>query len=66
MAIIKHISPLSFCICLGNSYSSGYHDPRPEIEDWCMNNINNTWHMHTIYISFSSKNDALAFKLRWT
>lgn len=62
---IVHISPLMFCIHLGNMYSPDYYDPRTDIREWAEENITKTWYMDTIYVSFRSKDDAMAFKLRW-
>ncbi len=62
---IAHISPLMFCIHLGNMYASDYVDNRPEINDWLEENIKRTYLSRGIYVSFRSKYDASAFKLRW-
>ncbi len=63
---IVHISPLTFCIHLDQSWDPNRYDPRSDIEEWAEENIKNTWFMRSIYVSFRSKNDAMAFKLRWT
>ncbi len=62
---IVRISPLTFCIHLGNMYGPNFYDPRRDIREWAENNINKTWYMRTIYISFKSNNDAIMFALRW-
>lgn len=63
---IVQISPLCFCIHLGNMYSLDYKDNRHEMNKWLEENIERTYLSRGIYVSFRSKHDAMAFKLRWT
>ena len=62
---IVRISPLTFCIHLGNIYQSGYYDPRSDINEWAKNNVMKTWFMRGNYVSFRSNKDAMMFTLRW-
>lgn len=62
---IVQISSLMFCIHLGNMYATDYDDNRCEMNDWLEKNIKRTYLSRGIYVSFKSKYDATAFKLRW-
>ena len=66
-AQIVQAGPLSFCVLLDYLPHDhpDHYDPRDDIEKWCEENIEHTWVMRTIYISFRSPSDAVAFKLRW-
>jgi len=61
MSAITHISPLTFYIDILLQY-----DNRPEIEKWLKDNAEKSYYMRMVYVSFKSKTDAVAFKLRWT
>jgi len=63
---IVQISPLMFYIRLGNMYAPDYNDNRREMNEWLEENIERTYLSRGIYVSFRSKHDATAFKLRWT
>lgn len=62
---IVQISPLMFCIHLGNMYAPDYVDNRSEMNKWLEENIERTYLSRGIYVSFRSKYDATAFKMRW-
>lgn len=60
---IKHITPLCFCISvIGLEHQS---QERREMEKWLKQNIKRTYFVRNVYITFRSKQDAMAFKLRW-
>lgn len=60
---ITHISLLCFCISvIGLEYQ---RQERREMEEWLEENIKRTYFVRNVYITFRSKQDAMAFKLRW-
>jgi len=64
---IKQMSLLGFYISYIDFSNDDIfiNDPWPEIKEWLKKNIQNSYYIDGSYISFSSKYDALAFKLKW-
>lgn len=46
-------------------YDPDYEDNRYEMNKWIEENIERTYLSRGIYVSFRSKYDAMAFRLRW-
>lgn len=60
---ITHISPLCFCISIiGIEHQ---RQEREKMNKWLEENIERTYFSRGIYITFRSRHDAMAFKLRW-
>jgi len=60
---ITHISPLCFCISvIGLEHQ---RQERREMKEWIEQNIERTYFIRGVYITFRSKHDAMAFKMRW-
>lgn len=61
---ITHISPLCFCISVIDIEYQ--RQERQKMKEWIEQNIERTYFIRGIYITFRSRHDAMAFKLRWT